>query len=125
MPLLLTTAEVSALTGATLRQLQWWDEAVLVRGVRIVGNKRLWNEHQIRRARLLLRIVGNGGRGGPHTPHVSDAALQRRFLLFSGFRRPKGKRTTYKALIGASDSREEIVRMAAAAPCGVLVVELP
>jgi DNA-binding transcriptional MerR regulator len=56
----MTTAEVAAFSGATLRQLQWWDERGILRPERIELHSRLYTQEAAARARKLaiLRAAG-------------------------------------------------------------------
>jgi hypothetical protein len=121
-----TTNEVSALTGATLRMLQWWSENGLIPGMRVDGNKRVWGPEQVQQAVALAslpRLARNGvfealRRRRPE----AERALSRRFLLFGAL---GSAWHTKLRLIAASDDRDAIIRRAVAAPCGVRLVYMP
>lgn len=126
---LLTTREVKALTGATERQLQYWDERGLTRPeIRKSRNPifgfRFYDEIDVRRVQTIVRLSETRG----HTTkwkqgtrrlttigRIPKAAIQCRYLFFS----PRLK------LIAASDDRAELIRVATASAHGVLLVELP
>lgn len=60
---LYSTAQVAAHSGATLRQLQWWDVASVLRPQR-VGHRRLYTEAQLRAAlRALMPVVATAVAG--------------------------------------------------------------
>lgn len=50
-----SSSEVSTLTGATLRQLQWWDERKLVT-VRHEGHRRFYTETDRTAVHLIVRL---------------------------------------------------------------------
>lgn len=57
----MTSNEVAAATGVSLRQLQWWDSCMVVSahrasGKRGTGHYREWSKDDIRRLRLLMQI---------------------------------------------------------------------
>jgi hypothetical protein len=121
-----TTLEVSGLTGATVRQLQWWSEHGLIPGLSIEKHKRQWGPEQVRRAAVLMaipRLARNGVLEAirRRQPEV-QRALSRRFLLFGASGSASHKKLL---LIAASDDRGAIIRRAVAAPRGVRLVEMP
>jgi DNA-binding transcriptional MerR regulator len=54
-----SSSEVAALTGATLRQLQWWDERGLIQP-RHDGHARFYTEAQTQEARLAVALKVKG-----------------------------------------------------------------
>lgn len=54
-----TTAEVCEMTGATPRQLQWWDERGHLSPARD-GRRRLYSERDIATVRKILRLRDGG-----------------------------------------------------------------
>jgi DNA-binding transcriptional MerR regulator len=55
----LTTSEVAKLTGATLRQLQWWDEQNLIT-VRQDGHSRIYTLEDARRVKTVVELRKRG-----------------------------------------------------------------
>ena len=55
----LTSNEVAKLTGATLRQLQWWDEQGLI-VVRQEGHSRIYTPEDARRIKLVVEMRKRG-----------------------------------------------------------------
>lgn len=56
----LTSREMSRQTGATLRQLQWWDEQFILQPVSKDGHRRLYEPRQVATARRLLALSRAG-----------------------------------------------------------------
>jgi len=54
-----SSLEVSAETGATLRQLQWWDEAVIV-PVRHDGHRRFYTREDLAMVDIVVRLRSKG-----------------------------------------------------------------
>lgn len=113
-----STNQVHKLTGASLRQLQWWDEQGIV-PVKISGRYREYTELQLRKCHVLaqLRDPRKSGMCSPaDVARISRKALECRWLLFihGG-----------KQLIGASNDKAEIVKIASQSMCGVTLIELP
>lgn len=54
-----STSEVSEATGATLRQLQWWDEAVIL-PVRHEGHKRFYTAEDRAMVDIIVRLRDKG-----------------------------------------------------------------
>lgn len=57
---LYTTAQVASLTGATLRQLQWWAEQGILLPARIHRHRRMYSAEQIETARK-IRVLSDAG----------------------------------------------------------------
>lgn len=111
------TKEVSKLTGATLRQLQWWAETGVILA-RVAGHERRWKPEYLRQAMLCVRFSKSGRYRDRLLTRISalpPAVVAKRFLLFS---RPM-------RVIAASDEQKEIIRIATASTHGVYLVELP
>jgi hypothetical protein len=118
-----STAEVARLSGASLRQLQYWHDTGRLKpvGVRDAGkppgyiSKKLpgrWKRYtadQISMATVLARLSGQH-----QYPKVPASALKSRYLLFSD----RG------TLLCASDDKMKVMRVAAASK-GIVLVELP
>lgn len=54
-----TTAEVAEMTGATLRQLQWWDRDGVVRPAH-EGHRRLYSDEQVSTVRKIVQLRAAG-----------------------------------------------------------------
>ena len=125
-----TTSEVSRITGASLRQLQHWDECGWIY-VRMEGHSRRWSDSALRRAALFAR-VGMSGIGGilRRLAKLSNAVYSKRFFLFRAIEgkdrrgRPTGIAIP-KSLIAATDDPAEVIRISTAAAHGVMLVEVP
>lgn len=57
----MTTTQVSNLTGATVRQLQWWDEHKYVE-VRVDSHQRVWDRAAVEAAMLIVDLRKRGCR---------------------------------------------------------------
>ena len=118
MPELLTAREVRALTGATLRQLQYWHDSRFTKSVvRVHGGhvRVVYDGTEVRRARMIMLLARKGGRWIAPLKRLEDGVLAMRYLLFS----PRLK------LIAATDDRVEAIRLMTSYRGGVLLVELP
>ncbi len=51
-----TTLEVSEKTGATLRQLQWWDETGYIKATRVKGWRRNYSLDQLKQVQRIMEI---------------------------------------------------------------------
>lgn len=107
---MMSTNDISQRTGASLRQLQWWDEQGWCQPQH-VGHRRIYTPLLERRIKLLVFAAHIHGR---YRPRATDLELSRRYLLLSGDRR---------RLLAASDSAEEIIRIARES-YGVFLVDL-
>jgi len=56
-----STKQVSRLSGASLRQLQWWDETGLLQPLGKVGNSRVYTVEQMNQAKKIVAILDAGG----------------------------------------------------------------
>lgn len=57
----MTTTQVSNLTGATIRQLQWWAEHAYI-PVRVDGHQRVWDRAAVEAAMLIVDLRKRGCR---------------------------------------------------------------
>jgi MerR HTH family regulatory protein len=117
---IVTTKQVSELTGATLRMLQYWDERGYIRGVQKIRGNRDWDPDHVRRA-WLYRAMGDIGASHAIRRVSRNKAdvLQFRYLLFA-------MRTSHiPKLICLSDDRDAILKAATDAECGVKLIEMP
>lgn len=69
------TSEVVKLTGATVRQLQWWDDTGLL-PVRVVGHMRLYARPDVE----LVRVVRALRRKGLTIPQIRKGFIRAEFL---------------------------------------------
>lgn len=83
-PKVLTTSEFSRATGATLRQLQWWDERRILipdfhgpHPSRRSGSVRLYSRDQLRMGKLLVRVSGSGLRMSRFVAGLKKRRIQR------------------------------------------------
>ena len=114
-----STKDVSEITGASLRQLQWYDEQGYL-ATPLRGHSRVWDQEALRRVIVLKRIRDGGSNFHPSLKRLKNSILSLRYLLF--YRpRPWGS----VQLCAASDDPADIIRIATASKDGVLLVELP
>ena len=59
MQTIFTSREVMALTGITLRQLQWWDERRIVVPAR-EGHRRLYSNEDLAEVAVICELRGRG-----------------------------------------------------------------
>lgn len=113
----LTTRELCAATGATERQLQWWEETNLLQCEKYggSGHSRVFSRSEVPLVRLALRLH--------HFPSARRrviAAIRRHhmippyFVVFDA----KGRRVRF------ADSNADVIEIATAAKGGVLVCEV-
>ena len=57
---MMTTWQVSRRTGATLRQLQWWDEQGVVFPIAREGHERLWDLADVNRVLFVVQLRRRG-----------------------------------------------------------------
>src|SRR5579863_6685389 len=107
----LTTKEVSQITGASYRQLQWWNERGWIK-CRIEGGYRYWSEEALHRAAVYARIGKLGRSLMKRMAKLSDAVFAHRFFIFRGVE--EQNTVTAKSLIAATDDPAEVIRISAA-----------
>lgn len=80
----MTSAEVSVFSGATLRQLQWWDERALV-SPRIIVHRKCYTLEQGERCRRLAQLR----RAGASLQQIKRfKLLDKAFVSVVGVRKP-------------------------------------
>jgi DNA-binding transcriptional MerR regulator len=119
----MTTNEVAQATGATLRQLQWWDERGYI-PVRIVGHRRDWDQRDVRIALILQRLEQRRGRNRniaqPKSfiraiQKLTDRQLENRYILTNAHGTP----------VAITSTPERAIQIAAKAKHPVFLIELP
>lgn len=98
------------MTGATLKQLQWWDETGAIRATIVKGNNRAYSEAQVRQAYLLANLRKRSSQRAP----LPTEALCARYALFS----VDGK------YFWQSDDAEKIITLAASLLAPVVVIDM-
>lgn len=111
------TARVAELSGATLRQLQWWDERGIIAGVTRRGWERRYSAHAVAEVKVLVYLLRHGlslqrARGVIRRMRAMDV------LWCGGFLLTDGKRVTYARTPVA------LLRAAQDFPSAVWIVDL-
>ncbi len=115
-----STAEVSKLTGLTLRQLQWWDETKIAKPTGFRGRCRVYSDIDLFRLYVIreLRIKGMSlAKVGKRLPAINKAlgaANVGRYLIVS----------TKHLIAKTMNDTQEIVTLLWAAPEPLLIIDL-
>ncbi len=99
----------------TTRQLQWWSDTALV-VPQIVAHRRVYTEDQVRIIKLLF-VVGGQPRNIFRQLKRWPGALDRNYLLF-GYKTGKSP-----CLVGATDTKADVLKMAADSKFRVRLIE--
>jgi hypothetical protein len=121
-----SAGDVSRMTGASNRQLQYWSDlnylvAAMVNASSGGGNSgmvRRYTEHQVKLVKVIMQLRARGNRTDfilRNLRGVPAKAFSVRYLLFSAAPR----------LLCATNEKSEVLKVAAAASGGVCLVELP
>jgi DNA-binding transcriptional MerR regulator len=68
-------------TGATLRQLQWWDEHGIQRAHRDVALRRYYSPRQVRLITIVVVLISSGTTMGPRRAFVLAKALDSSLII--------------------------------------------
>jgi hypothetical protein len=117
-----TSLEVSRLTGASLRQLQWWDEQGWI-SVEREGYKRVWDYPALRKAMVFAQIGKSGLSLLKSLARISDELFEHRFFLFKAVT-GQNQNAIPKSLIAVTDDPAKVLNIAARADHGVKLIEV-